>query len=97
MPPAGHARALEWQCSQGRVGTTGWEEVVLGSSTVSLNSATYLSFLEGLLGQRALLRPCEGAVGWELGREQERGGTPSEGETGLPVVIVYPAAACAPH
>lgn len=67
------------------------------SSTVSLNSATYLSFLEGLLGQRALLRPCEGAVGWELGREQERGGTPSEGETGLPVVIVYPAAACAPH
>lgn len=89
----GDAKALGWQCSHGRVSTTGWEEAVLGSSSVALNSATYLSFLEGLLGQQALLQPCEGVVG----REQERGETPSQGETGLLVVIVYPAAASAPH
>lgn len=67
----GDAKALGWQCSHRRVSTTGWEEVVLGNSSVALNSATYLSFLEGLLGQRASLQPCEGAVGRELGREQE--------------------------
>lgn len=46
---------MGWQCSHRRVSTTGWEEVVLGSSSVALNSPTYLSFLEGLLGQRGLL------------------------------------------
>lgn len=51
----GDSRALGWQCSHRRVSTTGWEEVVLGSSSVALNSATYLSFLKGLLGQQGLL------------------------------------------
>lgn len=71
----GAARALRWQRSHGRVGSTGWQEVVLGSSSVALNSVTYLSFLEGLLGQRALLQPCEGVEGWELGRAGARRNT----------------------
>ena len=62
----------------GRVGTAGWGEAALGSFTVALSSAAYLSFLEGLLGQLvASLQPCEGAVGRVLCWEHELRETPS--------------------
>lgn len=64
--------------------TTGQREVALGSFTAALSLATYLSFLEGLLGQLvASLQPCEGVVGRVLCWEHELGETPSQGETGL--------------
>lgn len=59
-------------------------EAALRSFTVALSSATYLSFLEGLLGQLvASLQPCERAVGRVLCREHELRETPSQEETGL--------------
>lgn len=59
-------------------------EAALGSCEVTVSLATYLSFLEGLLGWRvASLQPCEGAVGRVVCLEHERGETLSRGETGL--------------
>lgn len=80
----GDARALGWWCPHGWMATTGQREVALGSFTAALSLATFLSFLEGLLGQLvASLQPCEGAVGRVLCWEHELGETPSWGETGL--------------
>lgn len=56
----------------GGTAPTGGQEAVLGSSSVALNSVTYLSFLEGLLGHGCSLVRGRWDRNWDGSRSEEK-------------------------